>query len=54
MRTSLISMSILALTVCGLVSAASRDIVATPEPGTIMLAASGVALAGFVTWRRRK
>ena len=53
MRTSLVPMSILLLTVCGLCSAAASAF-AAPEPGTIMLAASGVALAGFVTWRRRK
>ena len=53
MRISLAPTLILLLAVCGLASAAPRAL-PTPEPGTIMLAASGVALAGFVTWRRRK
>jgi hypothetical protein len=52
MRTSFAAVSILLLTVCGMSSAAS--LLGTPEPGTILLAASGVAIAGYVTWRRRK
>jgi hypothetical protein len=52
MRTQLASLSILLLTVCGMASASSLNV--APEPGTIMLAASGVTIAGFLTWRRRK
>jgi hypothetical protein len=52
MRTSFVTLSILLLTVCGISSGSNLAIV--PEPGTIMLAASGIGLAGFLTWRRRK
>lgn len=52
MRTSLISRSILLLSICG--SALATPVEVAPEPGTIMLAASGVAIAGFITWRRKK
>jgi hypothetical protein len=52
MRKQLASLSILLLTVCGI--AAASNISGVPEPGTIILAASGVTIAGFLTWRRRK
>jgi hypothetical protein len=54
MRTHLTVLSVMLLTICGLASAASAAPGIAPEPGTILLAASGLTVAGFVTWHRRK
>ena len=50
MRTTLISTSILLLTLFGAALAQTQQ----PEPGSIVLTTTGLAIAGYITWRRRK
>jgi len=49
-KTTVVTTSILLLTLCSAALAATTN----PEPGTIVLTATGFAIAGYITWRRRK
>ena len=51
MKSTLTSSVILLVTAC---TAALAQAAPTPEPGTIALLGTGLAVVAFVSWRKRK